>query len=376
SLLPESWRGLTDKQLCDRSGISGCAFVHPSGHVGGGSSKDIVLAMALMALAMATAQKALKMFDKTKSRIDKMAVEAKKMADEVLQMTHGDQLQMASEALAKACRALAIMKALDALAKATNILKKVQDKKLKNIRYDGYKKAIMAREMAQEAEKMADEVLQMAHGDQLEKASEALAKACRALAIMKALDALTKATNTLEEIDSNELANICYDGCKKATMAREMAHEAKKMANEVLQMAHGDQLEKAGETQANARSALSMACISQAMMIAFDALKKDAMASKSDCEERDMTELLKARQMAYNVFIKVEMARDHQMKVREKEEVAHKTLEVAQSKTQSKALKEYNKACEASNMAQDMLLGMSDEVVSNAREALGIISPY
>ena len=63
--------------------------------------------------------------------------------------------------------------------------------------------------MADKAKKMADEVLlQMARGDELEKASEALAKACMALVIMKALDALAKATIALENVHSMKLTKI------------------------------------------------------------------------------------------------------------------------------------------------------------------------
>ena len=218
---------------------------------------------------------------------------------------------------------------------------------------------------ADEANKMAVEVQQMAHADQLEMAGEALAKACVALAIMKALDALAKATSALEKVDSKKLEKIFNDERKKATMAREMAEEAKKMANELLQVAHGDQQEMASEALAKARMALSMACISQAMMIAFDALTKAPGILKWARDEKK-TKVLKAKQMANDVLDKLEMARDHQMKVRKEEDLAQKNLEEA----------EYNKAHEASNMARDMLLGMSYEVVSNAREALGIISPY
>lgn len=48
--LPESWRGLRDRQLSDLSGIPGCIFVHASGFIGGNLNFEGTLAMAKKAV--------------------------------------------------------------------------------------------------------------------------------------------------------------------------------------------------------------------------------------------------------------------------------------------------------------------------------------
>ncbi|KAL9676546.1 hypothetical protein QQ045_004760 [Rhodiola kirilowii] len=49
--LPSTWRGLSDKELCDVSGIPGCIFVHMSGFIGANKSYEGALAMARTCLA-------------------------------------------------------------------------------------------------------------------------------------------------------------------------------------------------------------------------------------------------------------------------------------------------------------------------------------
>ncbi|KAL4574737.1 hypothetical protein LXL04_021573 [Taraxacum kok-saghyz] len=44
--LPSNWRGLTDDNLSEVSGISGCVFVHSSGFIGGNETYEGALAMA------------------------------------------------------------------------------------------------------------------------------------------------------------------------------------------------------------------------------------------------------------------------------------------------------------------------------------------
>lgn len=48
--LPESWRGLRNKELDNVSGIDGCVFVHRSGFIGGHSTKSGAILMAIKAL--------------------------------------------------------------------------------------------------------------------------------------------------------------------------------------------------------------------------------------------------------------------------------------------------------------------------------------
>ena len=54
--LPESWRGLRDKELDTVSGVSGCIFVHSSGFIGGNTSYEGALKMATRALQLAAQQ--------------------------------------------------------------------------------------------------------------------------------------------------------------------------------------------------------------------------------------------------------------------------------------------------------------------------------
>jgi uncharacterized UPF0160 family protein len=51
--LPESWRGIREKELDAISGIPGCIFVHMSGFIGGNRTRDGALHMAVKALQMA-----------------------------------------------------------------------------------------------------------------------------------------------------------------------------------------------------------------------------------------------------------------------------------------------------------------------------------
>lgn len=48
--LPESWRGLRDDELSEKTGIGGCMFAHKEGFMGGASTKEGVFAMARAAL--------------------------------------------------------------------------------------------------------------------------------------------------------------------------------------------------------------------------------------------------------------------------------------------------------------------------------------
>lgn len=48
--LPEKWRGVRDEQLSDLINVPGCIFVHASGFIGGATSKEAVLKMAILAL--------------------------------------------------------------------------------------------------------------------------------------------------------------------------------------------------------------------------------------------------------------------------------------------------------------------------------------
>ena len=48
--LPEAWRGVRDEDLADKSGISGCVFVHASGFIGGNKAFEGVMEMAKTAL--------------------------------------------------------------------------------------------------------------------------------------------------------------------------------------------------------------------------------------------------------------------------------------------------------------------------------------
>ncbi|KAJ3219831.1 hypothetical protein HDU67_009019 [Dinochytrium kinnereticum] len=48
--LPEPWRGLRDDALSEKTGIPGCIFVHASGFIGGNSTKENALRMAVDAL--------------------------------------------------------------------------------------------------------------------------------------------------------------------------------------------------------------------------------------------------------------------------------------------------------------------------------------
>lgn len=45
--LPEPWRGIRDQALSDLTGIPGCIFVHQSGFIGGNSTRDGAIRMAL-----------------------------------------------------------------------------------------------------------------------------------------------------------------------------------------------------------------------------------------------------------------------------------------------------------------------------------------
>ena len=48
--LPEPWRGVRDEALSAAVGLQGCIFVHASGFIGGATSRETVLGMALKAL--------------------------------------------------------------------------------------------------------------------------------------------------------------------------------------------------------------------------------------------------------------------------------------------------------------------------------------
>ncbi|KAJ2123024.1 hypothetical protein IW147_002956 [Coemansia sp. RSA 720] len=50
--LPESWRGIRDDALSERSGVEGCIFIHQSGFIGGNKTRDGALALARKALTM------------------------------------------------------------------------------------------------------------------------------------------------------------------------------------------------------------------------------------------------------------------------------------------------------------------------------------
>ena len=50
--LPTDLRGLRDKELSDKCGISGCIFIHASGFIGGHSTKDGAIQLAKLALTM------------------------------------------------------------------------------------------------------------------------------------------------------------------------------------------------------------------------------------------------------------------------------------------------------------------------------------
>lgn len=49
--LPEPWRGIRDQALSDLTGIPGCIFVHQSGFIGGNSTKEGAVRMAMDGLA-------------------------------------------------------------------------------------------------------------------------------------------------------------------------------------------------------------------------------------------------------------------------------------------------------------------------------------
>jgi len=51
--LPESWRGLRDKELSDFIGLDGCVFCHATGFCGGHNTRDGVLTMARKSLELA-----------------------------------------------------------------------------------------------------------------------------------------------------------------------------------------------------------------------------------------------------------------------------------------------------------------------------------
>ncbi len=48
--LPEPWRGLRGVELSNASGIDGCVFVHMSGFIGGNSTYEGALEMAVKTL--------------------------------------------------------------------------------------------------------------------------------------------------------------------------------------------------------------------------------------------------------------------------------------------------------------------------------------
>jgi len=50
--LPAAWRGLRDKDLDEKAGISGCIFVHASGFIGGHATEQGALEMAKKALLL------------------------------------------------------------------------------------------------------------------------------------------------------------------------------------------------------------------------------------------------------------------------------------------------------------------------------------
>jgi uncharacterized UPF0160 family protein len=50
--LPEPWRGLRDDELSQKTGISGCIFVHATGFIGGCRTFEGALQLTLKALAM------------------------------------------------------------------------------------------------------------------------------------------------------------------------------------------------------------------------------------------------------------------------------------------------------------------------------------
>lgn len=50
--LPEAWRGKRGEELCKISGIEGVEFVHATGFIGGGSTYECVLKMAIQSLSL------------------------------------------------------------------------------------------------------------------------------------------------------------------------------------------------------------------------------------------------------------------------------------------------------------------------------------
>jgi len=53
--LPESWRGLRDKELSDFIGLEGCVFCHATGFCGGHNTREGILTMARKSLELAKA---------------------------------------------------------------------------------------------------------------------------------------------------------------------------------------------------------------------------------------------------------------------------------------------------------------------------------
>ena len=49
--MPESWCGLRDQELSDKTGVPGCVFVHASGFIGGNKTEEGALEMARLAVA-------------------------------------------------------------------------------------------------------------------------------------------------------------------------------------------------------------------------------------------------------------------------------------------------------------------------------------
>ena len=50
--LPEAWRGVRDEALSVLVGVPGAIFIHASGFIGGHSTKEGALSMAIQALDM------------------------------------------------------------------------------------------------------------------------------------------------------------------------------------------------------------------------------------------------------------------------------------------------------------------------------------
>ena len=48
--LPEPWRGLRGDELSKKCGVESCVFVHASGFIGGNTTKEGTLKMAVKAL--------------------------------------------------------------------------------------------------------------------------------------------------------------------------------------------------------------------------------------------------------------------------------------------------------------------------------------